>query len=423
MTGKRLRIAVVGAGVAGIGAAHVLQRSHDVVLYEKNDYVGGHTNTIVIEDGPDAGTAVDTGFIVLNDRTYPTLRAFLAQLGVATRDSDMSFGYHCEETGLQYAGTSLDGLFAQRRNIANPWFLHLCTETLRFHRRALRDLDAGLDDSESLAGYLKRGRFSRYFVDHYVVPMGAAIWSTPPRGMLRFPAVTFLRFLKNHGLLSVTDYPQWMTVEGGSFQYLRAFLREFRGTAVTGARIRHVERTEAGAVVRFSDAPDESFDRVVMAAHADESLRLLADPTPLESKLLGAWSYEPNNAVLHTDETVLAPNPRAWASWNYRRALGSGDDVPMTMTYDMNRLQGLRTAEHYCVTINPSHPIAPRRIIREIAYTHPQYSRASLASQRRLAELQGVRNTYFCGSYFGYGFHEDAIKSGVDVARLFGLEL
>lgn len=419
---SRLSVAVVGGGVAGIVAAHLLSRRHDVTLYERNGYVGGHTNTIVIPSGPDAGTPVDTGFIVLNDKTYPTFHRFLRDLGVPWRWSDMSFGYHCEESGLQYAGTDLRGLFAQPTNMLRPSYLGMLLDIRRFCLEARRDLAHGGAGGRTLGRYVEDGGYGAAFSRDYLMPMGAAIWSASPEEMLEFPAETFLRFFSNHGLLSLEDRPRWQTVVGGSHAYVKAFLKGFKGRVHTESAVVGVRREEGGARLRLAGGREARHDRLVLAAHADESLRLLEDPSAREKELLGAWRYLKNRTVLHTDASVLPPNRRAWASWNYVREAGAGAGA-VSVTYHMNRLQGLATAAQYCVTLNRRKPIGKNCIIKAIEYEHPAYTVSAVAAQGGLPSLQGQRGTFFCGSYFGYGFHEDAVKSGVAVAGAFGIEL
>lgn len=421
MSDRQLNIGVIGAGVAGITAAYLLARRHQVTLLERNEYIGGHTNTIVIPEGPDAGTPVDTGFIVLNDRTYPRFRRLLAHLDVRIRDADMSFGFCCERTGLQYAGTSLNGLFAQRGNLAKPGYYALWRDIFLFNARAVRDLKADRVGERTLGEYVEVTAPGRRFRDDYLLPMGAAIWSTSAEKMLEFPAQTFLRFFYNHGLLILRDRPQWQTVAGGSHSYVKAFLRDFRGDIRTDARIKTVRRGDKGVTVLFENNEPLLFDRIVIATHADQALRLLADPSPLEQELLGAWEYNHNPTILHTDTSFLPSNRRAWASWNYRRERDS--EGPLSVTYDMNRLQGLKTRKRYCVTLNARREIPERHVIKRIDYTHPLYTPHSLASQERLPELNGRMGTYFAGSYFGYGFHEDAVKAGEQVGRAFGESL
>ena len=404
----RRSVAVVGGGVAGVAAAHLLSKTESVTLFERNGYVGGHTLTIEIPSGPDAGTAVDMGFIVLNDRTYPLLHSLLKEWGVPWRWADMSFGYWDEGTSLMYSGKDLSSLFAQRRNLLSPSFLRLLAEIVRFGRTALRDLRAGALGSRSLGRYIEDGGWSPDLSRHYVVPMGSAIWSAPLGEMLEFPAELWARFCDNHGLLDLSDRPRWQTVVGGSNSYVRAFLKSFPGRVCTASPVASVRRESGAAVVRLADGREESFDAVFLASHADESLKLLADPSAAERRLLGAWRYHPNRVVLHPDASVLPPNRRAWASWNYRRPAGR-EAGKAALTYDMTNLQGLASRERWCVTLNEERD--RRGAVRDIVMTHPAFTAESAATQGLLPSLNGVDRTWFCGSYFGYGFHEDAVRS------------
>ncbi|HMP76648.1 MAG TPA: FAD-dependent oxidoreductase [Kiritimatiellia bacterium] len=418
-----LRIAVLGGGVAGLTAALLLQERHRVTLYERNDYIGGHTNTIAIPDGPDAGTPVDTGFIVLNNKTYPLFNRLLRRLDCPVRDSDMSFGYHDEESGLQYAGTGFGGLFAQPLNALKPSYWRFLKEITRFCTTARADLAAGRLAGLTVGEYLAQCGFSPFTRRAYILPMAGAIWSSSMRDIEAFPAEMMIRFWENHGLLSLEDRPQWMTVAGGSQSYVRRAIARMEGSLHVRAPVRSVRR-EGGAVrVEAEGHPTAAFDAVVLAAHADESLRMLADPSADEQRLLGAWNYQRNFTVLHTDESLMPPNRRAWASWNYRRTAGAGMDGPVPVTYHMNRLQGLHTQRQYFVTLNSPRAPRPETVIREIDYTHPLFSFASMRTQAELPALNGVNRTFFCGSYFGYGFHEDAVRSGVEVAKQFGIAL
>ena len=403
-----MNVAVIGGGVAGVTAAHLLSKRHRVTLFEREGYVGGHTHTVVLPDGPDAGTPVDMGFIVLNDRTYPLLHGLLREWGVAVRWADMSFGYWDEASGLMYAGRTLSSLFAQRGNLLSPAHWGLLMEIVRFGRRAARDLASGGFGDRTLGRYLSDGAYSAHFRDHYLVPMGAAIWSAPPGDLLDFPAELFARFFSNHGLLLLHDRPRWQTIPGGSRSYVQAFLAGFPGEVSTASPVRGLRRSADGAIVRLASGAERPFDLAVVAAHADQALALLADPTPDERRLLGAWRYTSNQVVLHSDVAVLPPNRRAWASWNYRRpAAGS---AAATLSYDMTHLQGLKTAERWCVTLN-SDAIDRARAAREVTFRHPAFSFEAAKTQSSLPRLNGVRRTYFCGSYFGYGFHEDAVRS------------
>jgi len=416
-----LEIAVVGGGVAGITAAYQLQKSHAVTLFEANDYVGGHTNTLIVPDGPDAGTPVDTGFIVLNDRTYPVLNRFFDRLGVAIRKSDMSFSYYSERTGFQYASCNVNSLFAQRGNLLDISYWWMLGEIPRFNRKVHKGLEQGGLEQATLGEFLDREGYSRRFRRHYIFPMVAAIWSAPDEKVEQFPMLTFARFFYNHGLLSVTDQPQWYFVAGGSRTYVRAFLKQFNGEVVTRAGIAAVRRTPEGVVLTDSRGEDRAFDRVVIATHADQALALLEDPTEDEKRLLGPWKYSLNETYLHTDTRWMPANRRAWASWNFIREAGARSAAPVTLTYHMNRLQSLDTRRQYLVTLNPFKSIAADKIVAHMTYTHPTYTFASLQTQQALPQLNGLNNTAFCGSYFGYGFHEDAARSGVQAAAALGV--
>jgi predicted NAD/FAD-binding protein len=416
-------IAVIGGGVAGIVSAYLLQQKHRVTIFEQNDYLGGHTHTIEIADGPDAGVGVDTGFIVLNDATYPLFKRFLARLGVATRLSEMSFGFCCQQTGLVYAGTDFSGLFAQRRNLLRTQFYRFLFEIIRFNRKAQRDMLQKTVPTGTLGDYLQAGRFSPYMIDNYLLPMAAAIWSTPTRQVKEFPAEPFLRFFHNHGLLSIRNRPQWRTVVGGSHAYVKAFLRDFQGKVHLKTPIRSLSRDADGVSLTLGDGTGQRFDQVVVATHADQALRLLADPSPDEQRLLSPWYYQDNRTVLHTDVSLLPKQRHAWAAWNFKREADSSGDRPVFVSYYMNRLQGLTTNSDYCVTLNRQTEFSKAAVIADLNYQHPLYSFASLQSQSALPQLNGRARSYFCGSYFGYGFHEDAVKAGVAVANAFGVEL
>ncbi len=416
-------IAVIGAGVAGIVSAYILSRKYDVTLIEAADYVGGHTNTITIERGPDEGTPVDTGFIVLNDHNYPNFQEFLRQLNVPTRESNMSFSYYCRETKLGYNSYVPNGLFAQRQNLFNPKFLSMIRDIIRFNTGVLRDLNDGKLHNQTIGEYIGRKGYSKGFTDYYLVPSTAAIWSTPPDETLDFPAEALVNFFKNHHLLMLFNRPLWRTVIGGSQQYVKAFLAQFSGAVLTNAPVIGIKRDETGVDVHIKDAPSRRFDKVVIAAHADQALKMLDDPSTEEQRLLGAWRYHKNDTVLHTNASIMAPNRRVWASWNYIRDNSANGLNPVNVTYWMNSLQGLQTTHPYFVTLNDPNPIPDEHVIKNILYTHPHYTFDSLNTQADLPKLNGQQHTYFCGSYFGYGFHEDAVKSAVDVGRAFGLEL
>lgn len=412
----RRRVAVVGGGVAGVSAAHLLAKEHDVTLFERNGYVGGHTLTVPIPSGPDAGTPVDMGFIVLNDRTYPLLHSLLQEWGVPWRWADMSFGYWDEGTDLMYSGQNLATLFAQPTNLLRPAYWRFLSEIVGFGRATLKDLRAGALGDRTLGRYLEDGGWSADLTYHYIVPMGSAIWSAPVGEMLDFPVELFARFCDNHGLLDLSDRPRWQTVVGGSQSYVRAFLKAFPGTVHTASPVASLRRQDDAAVVRLADGREHRFDDLFVAAHADEALKLLADPTEEERRLLGPWRYHPNRVVLHSDASVLPPNRRAWASWNYRRPAGAQARLA-TLTYDMTNLQGLKSKERWCVTLNEDRERPGT--VRDLTMHHPAFTYESAETQGRLPSLNGARRTWFCGSYFGYGFHEDAVRSAFDAVAQF----
>jgi predicted NAD/FAD-binding protein len=419
----RARIVIVGAGIAGITAAWLLGADHDVTLIERNAYVGGHTNTIAVREASGIEVPVDTGFIVCNPKTYPLFYRLLNQWGVPLRDSDMSFGYFCESSRLGYVGPLVRDFCRRYKNFVNPSFLRMLLELRRFNRQAKDDLHRGVLDEIPLGLYLQRIGATAYFQDHYLLPVAAAIWSSPDEGMLQFPASSIIRFLENHGLLDPGHAPVWQTVVGGSQAYVRAFRSRFAGEVICNAPARAVERRADGVTVYFQEGAARSFDHVVMAAHADESLALLADASAQERQLLSAWRYHRNPTILHTDASVLPPDRSLWASWNYYRRSGQspGDQVPIT--YYMNRLQGLECSHDYFVSLNADHLIDPAKVIYQAQYTHPAYTSGSLAAQRELKRLNGSNRTSFCGSYMGYGFHEDAVAAAAAVAQKWGVTL
>lgn len=411
-----MRIAVVGSGVSGIGAAWMLSGAHDVVLFEADRRLGGHTNTVRL-DLADETHDVDTGFIVHNRRNYPVFCGLLDAWGVETQPSEMSFSVSCARSGLEYAGTNLNGLFAQRRNIVRPEFATLLREIVRFGR-AGRALLAEIPehasvDGPSLDDFLAAHAFAPVFVDRYLIPLGSAVWSADPATFARFPARSLLQFLDNHGLLTLVDRPRWRTIVGGSHRYLEAATRSMRAEVRTSAAVRRIERDHAGVTVT-SDGRTERFDQVVLAVHADQALAMLADPAPEEAQVLSAVRWQRNVAVLHTDASVLPRAPRAWAAWNYHRPADERG-LP-TVTYLMNRLQRLRSRETICVTLNREHEIDPARVHASFVYHHPVFDRAAVAAQARWDEINGVRNTWYCGAWWGYGFHEDGAASAQRVA-------
>ncbi len=420
---RRQRIAVVGCGVAGLTAAWLLRRRHDVHLFERNDYAGGHTRTLTVPDGPDAGLRVDTGFIVMNHRNYPLFTKVLEQLQVPLADSSMTFSFHDRQTGYGYSGNSLGTLFPSFDYFFRPRHLRLIRDLWRFARIGYHDLQSGYLEGKTLGSYFHLRAFSREFLEHYFYPMGAAIWSSPVEEMEAFPAEPYLHFLENHGLLRLTNRPQWRYVEGGSRSYVEAMLRDFAIPPRLEAAPQGIRRTPDGVRLTTRTGEEEHFDQVVIGAHADEALKLLADPSDEESANLGPWRYNANEVTLHTCPDHLPPQRKLWSSWNFIRQPGDRPNRPVRVSYYMNRLQNLATERPYIVSLNAGADIPEASIINQTTLTHPLYSDAAIASQPRLRAMNGRRNTWFCGSYFGYGFHEDAVRSAVDVARGFGIEL
>ncbi|SDS18896.1 NAD(P)/FAD-dependent oxidoreductase [Pseudomonas oryzae] len=415
-----MKIAIIGSGIAGLTSAYLLNRRHEVTLFEASDWIGGHTHTVDVRlDGRDY--AIDTGFIVFNDWTYPNFIRLLEQLGVASRPTEMSFSVHDPDSGCEYNGNNLNSLFAQRRNLLSPSFLGMLRDILRFNREALRDLaEERIGGDITLGDYLARGRYGRRFIDHYIVPMGAAIWSMSLEDMLDFPLQFFVRFFKNHGLLSVNDRPQWRVIAGGSSAYVAPLTASFRERIRLNCPVWLVERDEDG-VTLLSPAGRERFDKVVFACHSDQALALLAAPSPAERQILGALRYADNDVVLHTDTRLLPQRPLAWASWNYR--LGGPARQPAAVTYNMNILQGIEAAKTFCVSLNQTAAIDPAKILGRYNYAHPQYSLAGIAAQARWRELYGQQHTFYCGAYWANGFHEDGVVSALRVADAFGERL
>lgn len=412
-----MKIAIIGSGIAGLTSAYLLNRSHDITVFEAGDWIGGHTHTVDVQV---AGQryAVDTGFIVFNDWTYPNFIRLLSQLGVGFKATEMSFSVSDPVSGVEYNGHSLNSLFAQRSNLVSPKFWSMVRDILRFNREALNDLNQQRIASDmTLGDYLKANGYSERFIQHYIVPMGAAIWSMSLNDMLGFPLQFFVRFFKNHGLLSVSDRPQWCVVEGGSSSYVAPLTESFKQHIRLNCAVTRVERDGDGVTVH-SAAGTERFDKVIFACHSDQALALLAEPTRIEKEILGALPYADNDVVLHTDTRLLPKRPLAWASWNYR--LGGPVDQPAAVTYDMNILQGIKSDTTFCVSLNQTAAIDPSKILARYTYAHPQYSLAGMAAQARWEELLGLNHSYFCGAYWANGFHEDGVVSALRVAREFG---
>lgn len=409
-----VKIAIVGSGISGLTCAHLLHPRHEITLFEAADYIGGHTHTISVAaaSGP---VAVDTGFIVYNDRTYPNFIGLLDQLGIESRPTSMGFSVHCDRCGLEYSGASLGTLFAQRRNLFRLSHYRLLSDILRFNRESLAVLDE-LGDDVTLAEFLARRRYSTGFCEHYLLPMGAAIWSCPMSVFAQFPLRFVIEFYRNHGLLQVRNRPTWRVIAGGSRSYVDRLVRPFRDRVRLNTPVQEVRRSESAVIVQTAAAA-EAFDEVILACHSDQALRLLARPTPLERELLSEFPYGRNTAVLHTDASVLPRLRSTWSSWNYH--IPAAAEVRPTVTYNMNILQHLEMPETCCVTLNDPGRINPQLVLGEFEYAHPIFTVRRGAAQRRHSELIRRHRTSFCGAYWGHGFHEDGVNSALAVCRAF----
>ncbi len=408
-----MRIAIIGTGIAGNVAAYKLREQHDITVFEAGSYVGGHTNTIDVEESGD-NLAVDTGFIVFNEATYPNFIELLENIGQASKPTEMSFSVHAEDRRLEYMGSSLNGLFAQRSNLLRPSFYRMVRDILRFFREAATDVEQH-GGQMTLGEYLRSHHYSREFIDDYLVPMTSAIWSAEPVAVLDMPAMFLVRFFANHGLLQLKDRPQWHVIEGGSREYVRKLTAGHADRIRLNSPVTAIRRRPNGVVVS-SNMGDEVFDQVFIACHSDQALAMLDDPTPEEKAVLGAIRYQPNEAILHTDASVLPSRRRAWAAWNYFVPTDRCEHV--AVSYNMNILQGLEARETYVVTLNDDRRIDPDRIIKRIAYDHPMYTLDTIAAQTRQAEINCDR-TFYCGAYWRNGFHEDGVVSALNAVAHF----
>ena len=418
-TGGRERIAIVGSGISGLTAAHLLSPVHEVTLFEAGGRIGGHTNTVSVDlDGE--RQEVDTGFIVYNERNYPNFTRLLANLGVETQPTDMGFSVRCDATNLEYNGSSLNRMFIQRRNLVRPRFLRMVRDILRFNREAKERLP-DLDESTTVDDWVRERGFGAGFVEHYLVPMGAALWSSPPETFRRFPIRFVIEFFANHALLDLRGRPEWRVISGGSNRYVEALTRPFADRIRISTPVRSVRRTGDTVHLTAADGTEDRFDHVIFACHSDQALRILADPSETERELLGAFPYQANEAILHTDPSVLPRRRPAWASWNYHLPADRPDRA--TVTYHMNQLQSLDSKHEFMVTLNDAEGIDPDRIIQKILYHHPVFTAGRTAAQARHVELIDTNRTSYCGAYWGYGFHEDGVRSALRVASVFGRTL
>jgi len=421
MTVKQ-RIAVVGSGIAGLCSAYLLSREHEVTLFEANHYLGGHTHT---EDVDLNGRTypVNTGFIVFNDWTYPNFIKLMDQLDVVSEDSDMSFSVRCENTDLEYNGTSLNSLFAQRRNLFKPRFLKMVYDIIRFNKQTVSMLENDLvSDDQTLGEFITEHHYSKGFVNYYIVPMGAAIWSASEEVMLAFPLKFFLRFFNNHGMLSVDERPQWRVISEGSRSYIAPIIQSFKERIKLNTPIQKIERNENSVILHTAHGEKHEFDQLVLACHSDQALRMLDKPSKHESEILGALPFQMNEVVLHTDRRLMPKKELAWASWNYHIPQRANDCA--MVTYNMNMLQNFDDAEEtFLVTLNRSAEIDPAKIIKTYQYAHPIFTQEGIRAQGRHGEISGQNRTHYCGAYWFSGFHEDGVNSALRVARNFGITL
>jgi predicted NAD/FAD-binding protein len=415
-----MRIAVVGGGIAGLTAASVLHRRHEITLFEANPYVGGHTNTI---DVPDEGRSVpvDTGFIVFNEINYPSLCRLFDAHDVVSQSSNMSFSVHCDRTGLEYNGTSFDTLFAQRRNVLRGTFWSMLADILRFNREAPRELERGLDDTVTVLDYLGSRNYNDSFAQHYLLPLGASLWSCDADRFSQFPIRFVIEFLHNHRMLQVNGRPQWRTVVGGSREYVKKLTKPFRDRIFTATPVSRVRRQARGVELTTTDGHSDVFDEVVLATHADQAAQMVADLDDTERQVLHFFPYQDNEVLLHTDTSVMPEVKKAWASWNYRIPEQVHGNV--TVTYNMNLLQRLDSRRTYCVSLNQTARVDQRRVIRRIKYEHPLFIPGRAQAQAEHASLIRRRGVSYCGAYWGYGFHEDGVRSGLAVCDAFGMGL
>ena len=409
-----MKIAIIGSGISGLTAAYYLNQQHDVGVFEAADRIGGHTATVDINhQGRDY--AIDTGFIVFNDWTYPNFIEMMDELGVQSQPTEMSFSVRSESSGIEYGGNNLNSMFAQRRNLLRPSFYKMIKDILKFNREAVRDLDGGvISPTMTLGEYLQANHYGDAFIYHYILPMGCAIWSASTESMIDFPLYFFVQFFKNHGLLSINDRPQWRVIKGGSRSYLGPLTKDYNESIFLNSKIRRIRRPDDSVELTMSDGQVLVFDHVVLACHSDQALKLLADPTPSEFEALSAIPYQENEVILHTDESLLPDRRAAWSSWNY--LLRQKYQERAVLTYNMNILQGIESEATFCVTLNATDSISPEKIIDRFNYSHPVFSRQSVRAASLIEQLNGQNHTWFAGAYLGNGFHEDGVVSARKVA-------
>lgn len=411
-----MKIAIVGSGISGLVTAYLLAQDHDITVYEAADYIGGHTNTISVElKGKEY--EVDTGFIVYNEKNYPNFVKLLDQLEIPSQPTNMSFSVRCKITGLEYNGTSINKLFAQRSNLLRPSFYRMIKDILRFNRDAKQFLK-----SENLkltfGEFLEKGNYSPQLREDYAIPMTSAVWSGSPSQVLNTPFYFIARFYENHGMLNIDDRPQWRVIKKGSRQYVVRLVERFQDQIRLQCPVKRIVRSKDGVDISSSDGKASQFDTVILATHSDQALEILEKPSPAEIEILGAIRYQKNEAVLHWDDSLLPKKKLAWAGWNYHKMPDSPNGT--SVTYNMNILQGIESESTFCVSLNMTDKIDPTKIIKTFIYSHPVFSGNAIEAQKRLGEINGANRTYFCGAYWGSGFHEDGVNSALNVCRYFG---
>jgi predicted NAD/FAD-binding protein len=409
-----MKIAIIGSGIAGNTIGHLLHKEHDISIFESNNRVGGHSHTHRISLEHNQDISVDTGFIVFNKKTYPLFTNLLDELNIDYEDSDMSFSVFSKLSGLEYNGTNLNTLFAQRKNIFSPRFIKMVFEILRFNKDSLKVLNS--ESEFTLGEYLDQENHSKFFSDHYILPMGAAIWSSDIKTMLNFPAKFFVSFFNNHGMLSVNKRPQWLTITGGSENYVEKLCRPFRNKIQLNSKIKSIDRTKHGVRINHHSS-EEFFDYVFFACHSDQALKLLSDASAQEKNVLEALPYVSNDVLLHTDPSFMPKNKLAWAAWNYN--IDKKPDDPITLTYNMNILQNLKTKQPILVTLNPNKPIHKEKILKRLNYSHPKFSMQGIEAQKQHNVISGINYTGYAGAYWGNGFHEDGVRSAYNAIKHF----
>tara|TARA_B100001094_G_scaffold284431_1_gene297914 strand:- start:104 stop:1348 length:1245 start_codon:yes stop_codon:yes gene_type:complete len=414
-----MKIAIIGSGISGLTVAHLLCKDYDVTVFEANDYIGGHTHTHEINIG-NKSWYIDSGFIVYNERTYPNFIKLLNKLKVKTQKTSMGFSVKSPSSGLEYSGGSLNSLFAQRLNLLRPSFYVMIKDILKFNRIAVSKLE-GISRTTTINDFLKKHKFGSQFIENYIIPMGAAIWSTSASMTTEMPAAFYIRFFKNHGLLQIFNRPQWFVISDGSKSYIDKIVRGYKENIKLSTPVQKVRRSDQGIEVFYGNqGASESFDKVVFATHSDQALELLEDPSLEENNILGSLPYQKNEAVLHTDSRILPKKKITWSSWNF---LNTDKSKPVSLTYNMNILQSLETKIDFLVTLNGVEQIDPKKIIKRILYHHPLFTVDGIEAQKKKHQISGVNNTFYCGAYWGNGFHEDGVNSALDVCNSFNKAL